>query len=72
MRFLLAYLLPIIVIGCIVYCDMEHGQTLKEYVDKNDFEVPTTFTFVPILNLLVVVAVIGMMIWNFVSKFKKP
>lgn len=72
MRFLLAYLLPIIVIGCIVYCDMEHGQTLKEYVDKNNFEIPATFTFVPILNLIVVVSAIGMVMWNAVSNFKKP
>lgn len=72
MRFLLAYLLPIIVIGCIVYCDMEHGQTLKEYVDKNNFEIPATFTFVPIFNLIVVVSAIGMVMWNAVSNFKKP
>lgn len=72
MRFLLAYLLPIILIGCIVYCDMEHGQTLKEYVDKNNFEIPATFTFVPILNLIVVVSAIGMVMWNAVSNFKKP
>lgn len=72
MLFLLFYVLPIIIIGCIVYYDMEHGQTLKEYVDKNDFEVPATFTFVPILNLLVVLVAIGLMIWNFVSSFKKP
>ena len=51
---------------------MEHGQTLKEYVDKNDFEVPATFTFVPILNLIVVLSAIGMIIWHFVSNFKKP
>lgn len=72
MLFLLAYLLPIIIIGCIVYYDMEHGQTLKEYVDKNKFEVPATFTFVPVLNLIVVIAAIGAIIWSFVNNFKKP
>jgi hypothetical protein len=51
---------------------MEHGQTLKEYVDKNSFEVPTVFTFVPVVNLIVVLAAIGMVIWSFVSNFKKP
>ena len=51
---------------------MEHGQTLKEYVDKNDLEVPATFTFAPVLNLIVVVAVIGGVVWHFVSTFKKP
>jgi hypothetical protein len=72
MLFLLFYLLPIIIIGCIVYYDMEHGQTLKEYVNRNDFEVPATFTFVPVLNLLVVLAAMGMIVWHFISNFKKP
>ena len=71
MMFLLFYLLPIIIIGCIVYYDMEHGQTLKDYVNRNDFEVPATFTFVPVVNLLVVLAAIGMIVWNFISNFKK-
>ena len=44
MMFLLFYLLPIIIIGFIVYCDMEHGQTLKEYVKVNDFEMPAEFS----------------------------
>ena len=72
MLVLLFYILPIIIIGFIVYCDMEHGQTLKEYVNKNDFEVPAVFTFVPLINLSVVVAAIGAIIWNFISNFKKP
>lgn len=72
MMFLLFYLLPIIIIGCIVYCDMEHGQTLKEYVNKNNFEIPATFTFIPVLNLIVVLSAIGMILWNLVSNFKKP
>lgn len=72
MLFLLFYLLPIIIIGFIVYYDMEHGQTLKEYVKRNDFEMPAIFTFIPILNLMVVVSAIGMIMWNFISNFKKP
>lgn len=72
MMFLLFYLLPIIIIGVLVYCDMEHGQTLKEYVDKNDFEAPATLTFAPVLNLIVLVGVIGMIVWHFISNFKKP
>ena len=64
--------IPIIFIGFVVYFDMEHGQTLKEYVDKNNFEIPATFTFVPVLNLIVVLAAIGMIIWNSISNFKKP
>lgn len=72
MIFFLFYLLPIIFIGFVAYFDMEHGQTLKEYVDKNNFEVPATFTFAPVLNLIVLVAVIGMIVWHFISNFKKP
>ena len=72
MLFLLFYLLPIIIIGIIVYCDMEHGQTLKDYVNRNDFEVPATFTFVPVVNLLVVLAAMSMIVWHFISNFKKP
>lgn len=72
MLVLIFYILPIIIIGCVVYWDMDHGQTLKEYVDKNDFEVPATFTFAPVLNLIVLVGVIGMIVWHFISNFKKP
>lgn len=72
MLFFLFYLIPIVIIGAIVYHDMEHGQTLKEYVDKNSFEAPAIFTFIPILNLIVVIAAIIMIIWSFVSNFKKP
>ena len=72
MLFLLFYLLPIIIIGCIVYCDMEHGQTLKEYVKVNDFEMPAIFTWIPAVNYLVLIVSIGMIVWNFISNFKKP
>lgn len=72
MMFLVFYLLPIIIIGCIVYCDMEHGQTLKEYVKVNNFEMPAILTFIPVLNLIVVLSAIGMILWNLVSNFKKP
>ena len=72
MLFWLFYIIPIIIIGCVVYWDMDHGQTLKEYVKINDFEVPALFTLVPILNLIVVIAAIGMILWNLVSNFKKP
>ena len=72
MIFLLFYLLPIIIIGCIVYCDMEHGQTLKEYVKANDFEMPAICTCVPALNWLILVVSIGMIVWHYISNFKKP
>lgn len=72
MLVLIFYILPIIIIGCIAYCDMEHGQTLKEYVDKNKFELPAIFTFVPILNLVVVVSAIVTILWYFISNLKKP
>ena len=72
MLVLLFYILPIILVCFIAYCDMEHGQTLNEYVNQNDFEMPAVFTFVPIINLLVASAAIGMIIWNFVSNFRKP
>lgn len=72
MLFLLFYLLPIIIIGIIVYCDMEHGQILKEYVKRNDFEIPAIFTFTPALNYLVLIVSIGMIVWHFISNFKKP
>ena len=72
MMFALFYLLSIIIIGCVVYCDMKHGQTLKEYVKTNAFEVPAILTFIPIFNLIVIVAAIGMVVWHFISNFKKP
>ena len=72
MLFLLFYFLPIIIIGFIVYYDMEHGQTLREYVKANDFEVPAVFTCVPALNILVLVVCLGMVVWNIISNFKKP
>lgn len=72
MLVLLFYILPIIIIGFIVYCDMEHGQTLKEYVNKNDFEVPAVFTCIPVGNLLVLIVAIGAIAWHFISNFKKP
>jgi hypothetical protein len=72
MLFWLFYIIPIIIIGCVVYWDMEHGQTLKEYVKVNEFEMPAIFTFIPALNLTVLLAAIGAFIWHFVSNFKKP
>lgn len=72
MLFLLFYLLPIIIIGCFVYWDMDHGQTLKDYVKVNEYEMPTIFTFLPALNLVVLVAAVGAVVWHFVSNFKKP
>ena len=51
---------------------MDHGQTLKDYVKVNEYEMPTIFTFLPALNIVVLVAAIGAFIWHFVSNFKKP
>lgn len=51
---------------------MEHGQTLREYVKVNDFEVPAVFTCIPALNILVLVVSLGMVVWNIISNFKKP
>lgn len=72
MMFVLFYFLPIIIIGFIVYCDMEHGQTLKEYVKVNDFGMPAVFTCIPIFNWLILVVSIGAIVWHYISNFKKP
>jgi hypothetical protein len=51
---------------------MEHGQTLKEYVKANDLAMPAICTCVPALNWLVLIVAIGMIVWHYISNFKKP
>lgn len=50
---------------------MQHGQTLKEYVEETESHVPAMFTFVPVVNFIVLIVVIGCVLWHFIGNIKK-
>ena len=55
--FVLSYIIPIIVFCILVYCDMEKGESIEEYLDTIDNDM-YIFFFLPILNITLVLILI--------------
>lgn len=69
--FILCYLIPIIIIATAVYVDMEEGQTVEDYVSKNDKEYFAIIMFVPVINIITAFLGLCIIIYHLVKDFKK-
>ena len=70
----LSYIIPIIVFCILLYCDMEKGESIEDYFDKNSSDM-YIFFFMPIFNitlvLLLIMYGISMCIYNLIKEWRK-
>jgi len=69
--FVLCYLLPIIIIAIAIYADMEKGQTVEDYLDKEDKEYFCIVVFVPVINIITAFLGLCLTFYNLVKNLKK-
>jgi hypothetical protein len=69
--FILLYVLPIIIIAMAVYVDMEKGQTVEDYLSKDDKEWYALIMFVPGINIVTAFIGLCLIFYNLVKDFKK-
>ena len=69
--FILGYFVPIIIIATAVYIDMEKGQTVEDYLSKNDKEWFALVMFVPGINIITALIGLCLIFYNLVKDFKK-
>ena len=70
--FVLVYILPIICFYTIVYIRMESRQTVHYYIDQNNLDDVEIWTWIPIFNIVILIALpIGLFIC-FIGEIKKP
>lgn len=69
--FILYYLIPIIITATAVYVDMEKGQTVEDYLGKEDKEWFAVITFVPAINIITAFLGLCIIIYNLIKDFKK-
>lgn len=63
MTFLLLYFIPIAIIFIICYIDMNKGETVGEYLERNDEEyLGRMLTFIPVVNVFVSIMIIFLFI----------
>ena len=67
MMFLLLYFIPIAIIFTVTYIDMNKGESVEEYLNRNDIELFCVLTFLPIVNILVSIMFIFLFIFGIFS-----
>jgi hypothetical protein len=58
MKILLLYFIPIAIIFIICYFDMNKGETIGEYIERNDVDhLVSILTFIPVVNIFMSIMV---------------
>ena len=69
---LIAYLLPITIAGYVIYRDMKPGETVEDYVYRKDLEDYFWALFIPGINVLYLLVLVGTWVVCYVSQLRKP
>ena len=69
---LLLWLIPMILFGIYAWFNMEAGETLKDFVRREDREVDFLFVLIPVFNLLILVKLGLELGFNYLLNLKKP
>ena len=64
-------IVPIIIIGYITYRNMESGESVEDFIWKNDLEDVWWVTFIPMVNIILLGYITVSMTWKYVKKLKK-
>lgn len=74
MLLVLSYIIPIIVFFILTYCNMEKGESIEDYFDKNYSDM-YIFFFIPIFNITLVLLLImygfSVCIYNLIKDWRK-
>ena len=65
------WIVPIIIIGYITYRNMESGESVEDFIWKNDLEDVWWVTFIPMVNIILLGYIIMSMICKYVKNLKK-
>ena len=65
------WIIPMIMIGYITYLSMESGESVEDFVWKNDLEDIWWVTFIPMVNIILLGYIIMSMICKYVKNLKK-
>ena len=69
---LIAWLIPIVILGTYAWFNMKSGESLKDFIRRSDREVEFVLVIVPVLNLLVPVKLGVELGFNYLLNLKKP
>ena len=69
---LIAWLIPIIVFGTYAWFNMKSGETLKDFIRREDREVDFMFILIPIFNLFILLRLGLGLGFNYLLNLKKP
>ena len=69
---LILWLIPIIVFGIYAWFNMESGETLKDFVHREDREMDFLFVLIPLFNLFILVKLGLELGFNYLLNLKKP
>lgn len=65
------WIVPIIIIGYITYRNMESGESVEDFIWKNDLEDVWWVTFIPMVNIILLGYITVSMTWKYVKDLKK-
>ena len=69
---IIAYLIPLGIIGWYMYIDMRKGETIEEYYNRVHFDsVLIILIFVPVVNIVTSFIVLVEIIWIKIKDIKK-
>jgi hypothetical protein len=69
---LIVWLIPIIVFGIYAWFNMESGDSLKDFIRRENREVDFVFALIPVFNLLIPVKLVLELGINYLLNLKKP
>lgn len=69
---LISWLIPIIAFGTYAWFNMKSGDTLKDFIRKENRELDFMFTLIPVFNLIILVKLGLELGFNCLLNLKKP
>ena len=66
--FILCYVIPITIVIMAIYVDMEEGQTVEDYLDREDKEWFALIIFVPAVNIITAFVGLCLIFYNLVKE----
>lgn len=65
------WIVPMIMIGCVTYFSMKPGESVEDFVWKNDLEDVWWAAFIPMINIIMLGYISTIMTWKYVKDLKK-